>query len=80
MRYLVCEHRKRQDDKAVIHVNGKCWPQRDPGVVTPNTDTHWFGYYKTLGEAMDKARATGRKHVTKCHSCFRARDWPRRWA
>ena len=71
MKYLVCEHRKPQDDRVVIHIDGKCWPQRDPGVVIATTETHWFGYYKNLGEAMDKALDTGRMHIAKCNNCFR---------
>ncbi len=71
MKYLVCEHRQARHDKAVIHIEGKCWPQRDPDVVTPNTDIHWFGYYKTLGDALDHSLKSGRMHITKCGNCFR---------
>ncbi|MCY3801045.1 MAG: hypothetical protein OXG46_05670 [Chloroflexi bacterium] len=74
MKYLVCEHRQRCHDKAVIHVDGRCWPQSDPGITNGRAKTEWFGYYATLGDALQKALDTGRLRVTKCGNCFRPGD------
>ncbi|MCY4108907.1 MAG: hypothetical protein OXG11_07760 [Chloroflexi bacterium] len=74
MKYLVCENRQPSHDTAVIHIDGKCWPQRDPGVTNATTKTTWFGYYKTLGDALDHALKSGRQHISKCGNCFSPGD------
>lgn len=71
MRYLVCENREPSHNTAVLHIEGKCSTQRDPGVVIATNKTYWFGYYKTLGDAIEKAMKSGRRHVKKCNTCFR---------
>ena len=68
MKYLVCENSNWRHDKAVIHIEGRCYPQRPPGTTTLNTQ--WFGYFETLGTATRKAKSTGRS-VRKCGNCFR---------
>ncbi|MCY4109692.1 MAG: hypothetical protein OXG11_11765 [Chloroflexi bacterium] len=68
MNYLVCETWAGLRSKAVIHIDGRCFPQSFPGYGTPISQ--WSGYYDTLTEAQAAAVTTGRR-VTKCKRCFR---------
>ena len=68
MQYLVCENWNWRHNKAVVHIRGKCYPQRAPGERTLNSE--WFGPYESLNAAMSKAQDTGRA-VGKCGNCFR---------
>ena len=71
MRYLVCENRAGRYDSATIHINGKCQPQGEPGAKDAVGETRWWGYYKTLGDAIAFAMKSGRRHIKKCDTCFR---------
>ena len=68
MEYLVCENRHWRNNRAVVHISGRCYSQRRPG--NRIAYSQWFGPCESLDAAISKAEAAGRT-VRKCGICFR---------